>query len=162
MELLKTSKFLKAYRIAQARRASAIWIFWKICECPFIPNSTRNNMWLLVNTSKNKTLFSFLAVFYFVLWLTDSVVCFNFLPENFVEWSGFPLKNLLPALKTYVVTFSSLVRHFVSLCFRDLSIHQFYCSFLHCLGLIYLFSANERAEILACLLFVLKSIRITW
>ena len=70
---------------------------------------------------------------YFVLWLTDSAICFAFLPKNFVEWSGFPLKNLLPALKKfvknnfvlaffgilpqslnyYVVTLSSPVHHFV-------------------------------------------------
>lgn len=78
------------------------------------------------------------------------------LPKNFVEWSGFPLKKfvknnfvlaffgILPQfLNYYVVTFSSLVRHFVSLCFRDLSINQFYFNFLHCLRLIYLFSASE-------------------
>ena len=41
--------FSKANQIARARRASAICGLWKIYECWFIPNCTREIMWLLVN-----------------------------------------------------------------------------------------------------------------
>lgn len=97
-------------------------------------------------SNKNETLFSFLAGFFFISWLTSSADCL---------WLGFSHKNLLSALKTfvkndfvfsffgiltqslnyYVVTFSTHVRHFDSLCFRDLPVNQFYFNFLHGLGL---------------------------
>lgn len=97
-------------------------------------------------SNKNETLFSFLAGFFFISWLTSSADCL---------WLGFSRKNLLSALKTfvkndfvfsffgiltqslnyYVVTFSTHVRHFDSLCFRDLPVNQFYFNFLHGLGL---------------------------
>ena len=48
-------------------------------------------------------------------------------------------------------------RHFVLLRFRDFPVNQFNFNFLHCLGLIDLLSANEHAEIFACILLRKKS-----
>ncbi len=46
--------FSKANQIARARRASAICSLWKIYECWFFPNCTRNIMWLLDNNTHTK------------------------------------------------------------------------------------------------------------
>ena len=79
----------------------------------------------------------------------------RFLEARLFFCFAFPLRGVfvfgtLSQSLNYVVTFSSPFCHFVSLCFRDLPVDQLYFTFLHCLGLIDLFSADECAEILAC------------
>ena len=98
----------------------------------------------LVHTFRNvfgspKTFRILANFFYFV-----RSFCFCYYPSNY---------------ELNVVTFSSSFRHFVLLCFRDLSVNRFNFNFLHSIstfsavsGFIYVFSANERAEIFSYIL----------